>query len=284
MKWHEYQSDYMLCVQKWKENYPGLRMAFPKLPTVDDLWQSQYDLIKRNNLGPLALVGGYADVEWHKAKRPYFRVYPTIERKLIEIGRNSKPMNLRMPFKQLEVSTQSRCFLLFRHETQCFVASTKNGKRSISHFLAIGDWAKKDDIGDPSGVFTKQELVEQAALALGVSLLANDPRIIAPVILNEHRRENMTPEDIERRAAQAVSRTGRVGFDVGRDIERLPVTAHYRNGCFALYYVGREHKQYPQAGTADREPVLIWRAGAVVNADRLPKVPTGFRDQQEARE
>jgi hypothetical protein len=233
----------------------------------------------------------YCELQWYLDQRPFFRVYPIIERKILSLRGKTTLAEMRMPYPCIEINTRRRTMLFHKTKDHAvLVAQTSDDEAIVLATLLnatiddcvnarsrITEWHDASDAG-------KDIAGECIRIAIGVCLLATDPRIVSPVILDKHRRDDMTPEEIERRAAQAVSRTGRVGFDVGREIERMPVTSHYRTGHPAIYYVGREHKQYPQAGTADREPVLIWRAGAVVNADRLPKVPTGFRDQQEAHE
>lgn len=100
----------------------------------------------------------------------------------------------------------------------------------------------------------------------------------------DHAEFLMTPAEVADYADRAIKRTGRVGFDVGRDIERAKASMHYRNGCFAKYYVTKSHEQYPPQATADRVPVIKWRCGSVVNKEHATRVPTGFKDESEAKQ
>ncbi len=117
-------------------------------------------------------------------------------------------------------------------------------------------------------------------IACGVCLLAKDPEIVVPVVLNKHRKEHMTDEEIKQYAAKAAEVTGKTGFDVGRDIQARHQSCHYRNGCFAKYYVSDKHPSYPNDCTLEKAPIIKWRSGAVVNASTPPKVPTGFKGNE----
>jgi hypothetical protein len=239
------------------------------------------DYFRAGQIGDLWRIR--AEEQWYADRRPYFRVYPLIERKLLALRGKTTLAEMRIPFPAIEINTQRRTMLIHKANDHCtLVAETHDELHVVMGApmdLTLDEFAS--DGLDPvlwKGVSEQGKVIaaECLRIAIGVCLLATDPKIVAPVILDKHRRDDMRPDEIERRAAQAVSRTGRIGFDVGRDIERMPVTSHYRTGCPAIYHVGKSHESYPRGGVLDREPVLLWRSGAVVNADRTVRVPTGF--------
>lgn len=230
---------------------------------------------------------------WYESRRPFFNVYPLIERKFLELSESIDMSELVMPFPAIEVRTNHRTILLgdFGREFMITVElrngyqeirvprTERLGVRASSRCQRVAEnWQNKGE-----EEISKNELSDLIYLAAGVCMLANDSSIVKPVILNQHRRENMTPNDIARYAEKAVNRTGRIGFEVGRDIERMKATAHYRNGCFAKYYVGKDHECYPPKAEASLVPIIKWRCGAVVNKDNVPKVPTGFHDVPDNR-
>ena len=114
----------------------------------------------------------------------------------------------------------------------------------------------------------------------GVLALARDKTLVTPVIMNRHRRENMTGEEVARYAAAAIKTTQRIGFDVGRDMERRKSSEHYRNGHFARFHVKVGHPMYPP-GHSGVSAIVKWRSGCVVNKGNVPEVPTGFHDREE---
>ena len=233
------------------------------------------------NAQVVRLIG---ESKWHEDCRPYFRVYPIIERKLSNLTGKTTVAEMRMPYESIEINTRSRSMLLYKTDQYCvlimepenvegFLICDVDIKSTVSEIVTESN----DVAGCEKMDKEAREFVSACVrIAVGVCLLANDPKIVSPVILDKHRRDDMTAQEMARRAAQAISRTGRVGFDVGREIERMPVSSHYRTGHPAIYYVGKSHENYPRNGLLNREPVLLWRSGAIVNADRVTEVPTGF--------
>lgn len=240
----------------------------------------------------LAAMRLQAELNWYRERRPYFNVYPLIEKKLLELNDSINASELHLPFKTIEVRTQKRTILLGdtgtyficvhempngRYEEFAMSKSGTLSEIANGSFQRVNSTWPKTDTG-PSGL-DKDDRTECLFLAAGTCLLARDTSIVCPVILNNHRRDNMTPAEIAEYAAKAVARSGRVGFDVGRDIERMKASAHYRNGHFAKFHVTSNHPMYPPNATAHKVPIIQWRSGAVVNKDVVPTVPTGFKDE-----
>ncbi len=235
-----------------------------------------------------------SELEWYRVKRPFFNVYPLIEQKFLELDEEIDMAELVMPYPAIEVRTQTKTLLICEKKS-CFlfIAEGMNGDyqefviqrtSKINKVLAAGyakveePWIKKGSFG-----LSEEEMRNCLFIAVGTCMLARDHQIVMPIILNRHRKENMTPAEIAEYAEKAIKRTGRVGFEVGKDIERMKATVHYRNGCFAKYYVGKTHESYPKNAEASKVPIIKWRCGSVVNKDNVPKVPTGFKDSAESR-
>lgn len=232
-----------------------------------------------------------AEREWYRVKRPFFNVYPLIERKFRELDIEINMSELVMPFPTIEVRTTTTTVLICQKASSfLFVVEGPSGDyqefvaAKISTIKAVMDggfvnfaepWIARGEFG-----VSKEEMHNCIFLAVGTCMLAMDDAIVRPVILNTHRREGMTPAEMAAYAAKAIQRTGRIGFEVGKDIERMKATIHYRNGCFARYYVGKHHESYPKNAEASKVPIIKWRCGSVVNKDNTPKVPTGFKDKE----
>lgn len=233
-----------------------------------------------------------AELQWYRDKRPFFNVYPAIEQKMNEISFALQMTELYLPYEVLEIRTESTTFLLVsRKEYFLFVIEFSDGtyqefvvnkNQSLGQSEASPTLSIKGQLWRHTEMcthsITQAQRNEMVRIAVGTCLLATNKDIVTPVLLNKHRREEMTPAEIAEYANKAINNTGRVGFDVGRELERMKATAHYRNGCFAKYYVGKDHPSYPPDSHARVVPVIKWRVGALVNKDNTPKVPTGFKD------
>ncbi len=219
-------------------------------------------------------------------------MYPCIESKLMQIDRNIDVSELYLPFSAIEIRTSNKTFLACNHNSgfyfvvditptihqEFLIHKLQNLSATVSapYREIKQDWPRADEKHD----LQQSDRIDIMLLVAGICMLAKDKSIVQPVILNKHRKDGMTPAEIAEYAAKAVARTGRVGFEVGREIERQKATVHYRNGCFAKYYVGKAHECYPTNAEADKVPIIKWRCGSVVNKDNVPKVPTGFKDLQ----
>lgn len=234
-----------------------------------------------------------AEHHWYLNKRPYFNVYPIIERKLKELSPNLSMDKLTIPFQVMEIRTYSETYFAADFGDKFhIVINTEDSNRfrevTIAKHQTIessysSDTAYLDRQGNPrertdEDSYSEHKVKESIFLICGLCMLVNDKSIVQPVVLAESRRDFMTLAELERFKDKAIRRTGKTGFDVGRDLQSPKATAHYRNGCFARYWVADGHEQYPAGCTEKLSPIIKWRSGAVVNADAGPSVPTGFKD------
>jgi len=107
----------------------------------------------------------------------------------------------------------------------------------------------------------------------GISLLANDPSLVQPEVLNadQDKTENASPERLAELVEKA-KRRGKFGYSVGASWEVMP---HYRRPHFAIRWFGPK--------TGEQVPKLVPVVGAVVHRTKLADVPTGYLDDEEPK-
>jgi hypothetical protein len=112
------------------------------------------------------------------------------------------------------------------------------------------------------GIVIPDELVTDCIrLCCSLCLQGNDPEIISPDVLAEDRLKY--EESGDEKYIDKARRRGKVGWDVGRQIEVIP---HYRRPHIALMWTG--------PGRA--VPRIVPRRGSVVHRDVVEKLPSGF--------
>lgn len=235
-----------------------------------------------------------SELGWYKEKRPFFNVYPCIEKKLMELSLDIRLCDLTLPFVSLEIRTATKTFLCsdFGHSFFCTVDFTNgdyqefefNKTEKLSNVIGREIVIQEETYIAPakSETLTQKQFDECIYIAAGVAMLAKDKSVVTPVILNESRKSTMTDEEWEKYRLKAIKRTGRIGFDVGRELEKSRASVHYRNGHFARFHVGKDHECYPDGCKLKLAPIIKWRCGSIVNKDNHPQVPTGFKGEEEA--
>jgi hypothetical protein len=240
-----------------------------------------------------------SELNWYLGRRPFFNVYPLIEKKFYEMSDELDMTELVMPMPALEVRTIRRTMLLadFGESFMLTVELCNDGKIyqefRIQKKQKIKNITKNVIVTEEKAwnraplheryLLNTDELKRLFFLAAGICMLEKNSEIITPVMLNKHRSENPTPFEIAKYAEKAIKRTGRIGFEVGREIERMKATVHYRNGCLAKYYVGKTHECYPLNAVSSTVPIIKWRSGSVVNRGCVPSIPTGYKDEMASK-
>lgn len=264
-----------------------------------DSYESIYDAefkATKHLKDPFIKMRLVSELLWFKNRRPYFNVYPVIETKLLEIDAPLRLDELFLPSPSLEIRTSS-CTFLMNDAGKAFGFVVELGGGRYCEFVLFKEGLvnqianceyKHIDSDWPAKINTKAPPITEALrrnvamIACGVCLLAKDPSIVVPVVLNKHRKDDMTPDEMEIYKQKAIDATDKTGWEVGRDMQLRQSSCHYRNGCFAKYYVTKSHQQYPENCDLQRAPIIKWRSGAVVNANNTPNVPTGFKDAVES--
>lgn len=292
--------DYRSTVDDFRKEIKKLKngRALAKSRGVDiDSFESIYAAELKHSMNykdPFSKMRFRSELEWYRSRRPFFNVYPVIEKKLLAINDEIKLEELFLPFKAIEIRTTTTTFLLSADDYVFFftveIASGGYQEFCMSKRGIVGqiedapyqqidtDFPNADKKSFRS--ISTDDRRKCAMIACGVCLLAKDPSIVVPVVLNKHRKENMTADELRQYAAKATEVTGKTGFDVGRDMQMKQMSCHYRNGCFAKYYVSKKHPSYPDECMLEKAPIIKWRSGAVVNANNPPKVPTGFKGNE----
>jgi hypothetical protein len=296
MKFRDYQSAWMELTQACKHPRQHEYLASIGIKISDGV-EKYYALefhtaIKHKS--PLSSTRFLAEAWWHKNKRPFFNVHPVIERKLLEIDDALNLKEVHLPFPAMEVRTKNNTFLVsdlgpifyvcveldgmdYQDFTVLKIASIKDTVDAPSQGIAETHLRLRPKTGTRS--LTNEMRADFVHLVAGICMLAKDKSIVVPVVLANDRKDGMTPEELQKYSERATKRTGRIGFDVGKELEKASALVHYRNGCFAKYYVSPSHEQYPDNATTATAPIIKWRSGAVVNERNTPKVPTGFHDE-----
>jgi len=254
-------------------------------------YKNEIEICKRRSLN-FAGLRNISELMWYGLKRPFFNVYPVIERKFLEMSDSIDMRELSLPFASMEIRTTNKTMLIsdFGRFFLITVELGSNGdyqefqiakEQTINNLskmvIPLCDEAILGRSSEPD--LENSELVKLVFMAAGVCMLAKDTSIVKPVLLEKHRKENMTPSEMAKYAEKAVNRNGRIGFDVGRELDRMPASAHYRNGHFAKFYVGKNHECYPSNCELSKVAIIKWRCGSLVNKDRVPMIPTGFHDE-----
>lgn len=226
---------------------------------------------------------------WYRERRPFFNVYPGVEKCLRNTSAAIDPATI--PHSVLhDLGVMEIRFAESSSTPSFFIAilPTENRPRNTQclavHLIRIDDrgiQAYAASFGRPAETTTpptfeggwentgddvRSEMELRVRLAMGVMLLAADPRYCEPVLLNRDRDKLMT--DTERQQAlERAKKRGNFGFDLGRDVE---VSPHFRRPHFAIRWTGK--------GSA--VPRLVPVKGAIINEGLITNVPTGYADDE----
>jgi hypothetical protein len=237
-----------------------------------------------------------AEYHWLQDSRPYYHLYPGILGPLLNLSLDLDTGAIRPPRRALSVCLpkdhrhprltfeqgQVRSILMARGSAR-FSQKTYD---AINLFIDVGEkiaghpihtfrsfrtsegctlQGELDALPDhPSAnfgtVIPRPLIADVVRLCATLCLLADDPEIIEADVLSKDRPKYLATRD--EKYVEKAHRRGKVGWLVGRDLEKSP---HYRRGHFALFWTG-SGRQVPTVG---------WRKGTVVHREQVVKVPTG---------
>lgn len=115
----------------------------------------------------------------------------------------------------------------------------------------------------------RQLMLDIGRLVCTICLMAGDPEMVEPDVLADDVAKYEKTRDAE--LVTKAHRRGKVGWNVGKDIEVVP---HYRRACPAALYWTGEGRRFPR---------IRFRKGSVVHRKRLASVPTGFMGPLEEK-
>ncbi len=300
MKFRDYRTAYDDFRKQFKSYSKRENDAYLSAEGIDassykSVYAWQFKQIKGNDTADhIVFMRLVSEASWYQANRPYFNVYPVIERKFLELNADIKLSELHLPFNAIEVRTKDRTVFMSDaghafffvcdfpdgtyQEFMCGKGGTLKAVDDAPYMEIDGGWNRVSG----GQTLTDRDRKECIYIAAGTCLLAKDENIVRPVVLAADYKDYMSDEDIKRYSEKAKRRTGRVGFEVGKVMQKMQASIHYRNGCFAKYYVGKTHQAYPDNAESNLAPIIQWRSGAVVNKDNIPKIPTGFKDTADS--
>ena len=233
--------------------------------------------------------------DWEKGKRPYYNVFPSIIPMLTRLNLDLDSNLIRLPLPALCVRLpKDRNPLTFDWQgkqvsIRCMLLGDMNDGDGISVLIDIGELMPeigfpvytyrnfrrqkgltvenalgelKRDWSAELGIAVPDSLVDDCVrLCCSLCLLENDPEVISPDVLADDRTRFDGTGD--QKYVDKARRRGKVGWDVGRQIEVIP---HYRRPHMALVWTGR--------GRA--VPKIVPHRGSVVHREAVGKVPSGF--------
>lgn len=258
---------------------------FIKQPLNNDWFVEQADWVKANAKTAASqhvfLCAAFA--EWDNAQRPFFNVYPAVLKCLLNTkmaidlaqipesvlhrlgimevrmpeGGEFKPFFMRIgaPFGK---SPEGKCLTL--------LSATDAGNNNMhtwwtaQPFGALCGFDEQPEDSVPNSI--TNDVSASLRIAIGVMLLASDPRFCEPILLNRDKGKLLSESGLADAVLRA-KRRGQFGFDIGAQIELSP---HFRRPHFAIRWTGK----------GSEVPRLVPVKGSVINEKLITCVPTGY--------
>lgn len=229
---------------------------------------------------------------WHDQIRPYYKVWPAVHDALLKVPLDITTQSAEIPHQTFAVRLQvgreplmpdakgvmlsigSLLISSVRTEntrTNAVLISTQEVYQAPApgvfgpFFFSVNDHNTfESEINRMAKEWTTKEtegLESAVRLAVGVLLMAKDPKIVTADVLSKDRRkyeETNDPKYIER-----ARKRGIVGWSIGEKYESCP---HIRRPHFAIRHTGK-------GGTIPR---IVPISGSIVHNKRLTTVPTGY--------
>lgn len=226
--------------------------------------------------------------EWDDVQRPFFNVHPAVLKCLqntkMEIDLAQIPQSILHRLKLMEVRVpKGYGFVPFYMRIGPeFGNGTQDTKLTLLSATDAGDdkmhtWWMVQPFGQPCGFDSiaedappkdiETQAIASLRVAIGVMLLAADPRFCQPILLNRDKGKLLSESEREV-AIQRAAKRGQFGFDIGKDIELSP---HFRRPHFAIRWTGK----------GGEVPKLVPVKGCVINEKLMTSVPTGYDGPEE---
>jgi len=117
---------------------------------------------------------------------------------------------------------------------------------------------------EPYRTMRKEVQALAIRIALTTCMLADDPEIVTPDVLVEHQKNyDKASEEWKRKAEKKARRIGKVGWNIGKNLEIIP---HFRRPHWAIRHFGPKGNSVPK---------VVKVKHSVVHRDRLTTVPNG---------
>lgn len=286
MKFHEYFSIF--------DRKKGLG-ELPRKTNAGEWYDSNMDSLGFFSGDKIAFA---AEGLWYSLGRPYFSVWPLASESFQGIRLNGVSLNsMRLPLGSMLIrfpignepvvasSYAIRSFLLevvndpYSQSRRYLGASMEWHESSIS---SITKWSMVNEFSENQEMesfihnldesqFPNRDEVFRFVIrhALAISLLANDPDLIEPDVLDRDREKWDRTHDSA--IVERAHRRGKKGWVIGRHMD---VSPHYRRAHFGLRWTGQGHAI----------PKIVPVKGAIVRRKKLSEVPTGYLDKEQQQD
>ena len=244
-----------------------------------------------------------AERRWTNLRRPYYNVYPSIIPALLRLKLDFDSGDIECPLKAILVrlpTTSNPLSFKFENQewfvrTMLMVRSIVREERGISIWIDIGELMygspvytfrniqcvrgktledSLDNLPEHEstqvGVVLPNDTVESCVrLCCTLCLLENDPDVVEPDVFAEDREKYEKSRD--QKYVDKAIRRGRVGWNIGRNIN-IETVPHVRGPSpAALYWTGRGRTI----------PKIRFRRGCIVHRRKIEDIPTGYLDDEK---
>lgn len=266
---------------------------------AEDEYIDDWGKTKESNVVSKMIRSSYEN--WLSISRPFYRVYPSIEEllltsdlsvtgdvffsnSLVPVVKKLKGWSIAVEFSK-ESQVINRCVMIsiikgpgeFTREDFHMVmhyVDEENGDFICSSF-SIGACTLEESIemaskhGDSAGV--KDEALSIFRVFVGACMLANDPMLIEPIVLNRDaiKYKKASVEQRHKMEERASRLNGR-GWAIGKGFEEQCETSpHFRKSHLALFWTGKGRSI----------PKLQLRKGCLVKSRKVVEIPTGHYEK-----
>lgn len=292
--------DYPNARNRWSVRFPrfhGTPEQFRIMATQEVLRRSRSPDYERDLEGvkdATCFAACRLEEMWVKVDRPFYNVWPPVLEMIGKVDlRGVRIKHIKWPVSPLLLKFpygNEIQWLLAANDPSSgheilMLAYTKTWEaaspiRDDSHLEQLLSYVNQGEITD-SGMKVSRATVNVAEWCVRVvvlaALLADDPRIIQPVVLAKDRHEYMVTKDEERKKLlelRAIRKQG-VGFEIGREWHETKDTSpHFRNAHLCLFWTGKGRSQ----------PTIKLRTGCMVQPRKMLEIPTGYMGPEESEE
>ena len=241
--------------------------------------------IKTAEKGTSAYFQAGVEQRWFRAVRPYYKVWPAIASALIKIPLTAPGSSMSLPCSPIVIRISEGSAATSVKAVLVDIIEYNDGEwigwRRLSIFISVGTTWESICMAMKPGENMEQSLeramkdsgrtdalpkyiYDAMRLTVAVCLLANDPSIVTPDVLEADKEKLATASEHEVQVLhEKARRRGKIGWSIGEAVEAMP---HYRRPHFGIRHTG----------VGRGVPKIVPIKGAVVHRQKMSTVPTGF--------
>ena len=213
--------------------------------------------------------------EWHRGRRPYYKVWPSIFESLLRLRLDIPCNAFPKVFEPIAVrfaecipwnypllisignNYEFAGITLFHSEPTLLIFASEGTHGSSIYLPLESDETIESFISKKDSKKCRDTL----KIALSIMLLANDPSIIEPDVLSKD--EPLYRLTHCRKYVEKAHRRGKIGYHIGKSFEAIP--------CWR-----RPHPMLAWTGQGRLIPKIVLRRGNFANYRKITTVPTGY--------